>query len=93
MQVSMIAAPGISNGEEGSVSLDTRFTAALAREYVDAGATRGAIEAASTNVDVVTSPEGVFRLQLSLQEYNKQMSMTAALAKHATNGIETLLKS
>jgi hypothetical protein len=89
----MITAPGVGGGEEGSISLDARFIAALAREYVDAGATRGAIEAASTNVDVVTSPEGVFRLQASLQEYNKQMSITAALAKDATNGIETLLKS
>ncbi|HEY9134101.1 MAG TPA: type III secretion system inner rod subunit SctI [Dyella sp.] len=93
MQVSMIAAPGMNDGMESPMSLDARFTAALAREYVDAGATRGAIEAASTNVEVVTNPEQLFRLQVLLQEYSKQMSITAALAKHATDGIKNLLSS
>lgn len=93
MQVSMINTLGGGDAMESSVPLADRFTAALATRYVSAREDLSQIQQASRSAEVASHPERLFQLQEALQEYSKQMAITAGLAHHAVGTVETLLKS
>lgn len=93
MQVSMINILGGGDAMEGGVPLADRFSAALAKRYVAAGEDLSSIREASNSAEVASHPERLFRLQEALQEYSKEMAITAGLAHHAVGTVETLLKS
>lgn len=93
MQVSMINALGSGDAMESDMSLADRFSAALAKRYVAAGDDLSSIQQASNSAEVASHPERLFQLQQALQQYSKEMAITAGLAHHAVGTVETLLKS
>ena len=74
---------------EQATPLSERFQAAWADAYMQAGQRRTAIEAASNDPNVASTPESLFRLQTQLLD----MTVTSSLASHMVKGTETLLKS
>jgi hypothetical protein len=76
-----------------AMSLTDRFAEAWANAYADSGAELAAIRAASNDPRTSSSPEDLIRLQESLQEYTKQMTITAGLVNHVVKTADTLLKS
>ena len=81
------------DGGYANVPLADRFSASLAKHYVTAGEDLSRIQKASNSAEVASSPVLLFELQMDLQEYSKEMAITAGLAHHAVGTIETLLKS
>jgi hypothetical protein len=93
MQVTMINALAGGSAMDSDTPIADRFSHALAQRYVAAGEDLSSIQQASNSAEVASHPARLFQLQEALQEYSKEMAITAGLAHHAVGTVETLLKS